>query len=194
MTGDARHFRDLELRRGGKVTFGYNSQGRILGQGSIGKPSGPSFSNVLLVGNLKHNLLPISQLCDSNNRVIFEPSFCFVESISEQKLLFVEMRKENIYSVNLDNSTAFHEVCFSALESNIEFIWHRRLGHASLSRIAKLARLGLARGLPKLRETKDFVCRACSLGKQTKTSFKSKSCFFFLSSSSTSSFRSFRAK
>ncbi|CAN1244383.1 Retrovirus-related Pol polyprotein from transposon TNT 1-94 [Linum perenne] len=176
MTGDARHFRDLELKRGGKVTFGDNSQGRILGQGSIGKPSGPSFSNVLFVGNLKHNLLSISQLCDSNNRVIFEPSFCFVESISDQKLLFVGTRKENIYSVNLTNSTAFHEVCFSALESNVEFIWHRRLGHASLSRIAKLARLGLARGLPKLRETKEFVCRACSLGKQTKTSFKSKTC------------------
>ncbi|CAN1315021.1 Retrovirus-related Pol polyprotein from transposon TNT 1-94 [Linum perenne] len=179
MTGDARHFRDLELKRGGKVTFGDNSQGRILGQGSIGKPFGPSFSNVLLVGNLKHNLLSISQLCDSINRVIFEPSFCFVESISDQKLLFVGIRKENIYSVNLNNSTAFHEVCFSALESNVEFIWHRRLGHASLSRIAKLARLGLARGLPKLRETKEFVCRACSLGKQTKTSFKSKTCSSF---------------
>ncbi|CAN1318227.1 Retrovirus-related Pol polyprotein from transposon TNT 1-94 [Linum perenne] len=176
MTGDARHFRNLELKRGGKVTSGDNSQGRILGQGSVGKSCGPSFSNVLLVSNLKHNLLSISQLCDSNNHVIFEPSVFIVESISDHKLLFVGMRKENIYSVNLENSSAFHEVCFSALESNIEFICHRRLGHASLSRIAKLARLGLVRGLPKLCETKEFVCRACSLGKQMKTSFKSKSC------------------
>ncbi|CAN0838934.1 hypothetical protein LINGRAHAP2_LOCUS2432 [Linum grandiflorum] len=35
MTGDDRLFSKLELHKGGKVTFGDNTKGRILGQGSI---------------------------------------------------------------------------------------------------------------------------------------------------------------
>ncbi|CAN1303560.1 hypothetical protein LINPERPRIM_LOCUS25908 [Linum perenne] len=60
MTGDDRLFSTLELKRGGKVTFGDNIKGRILGQGSVRSSPNPVFNNVLLVQNLKHNLLSIS--------------------------------------------------------------------------------------------------------------------------------------
>ncbi|CAN1774980.1 hypothetical protein LINPERHAP1_LOCUS13161 [Linum perenne] len=36
MTGDKRLFSTLLLKKGGKVTFGDNKKGRILGQGSVG--------------------------------------------------------------------------------------------------------------------------------------------------------------
>ncbi|CAN1295013.1 hypothetical protein LINPERPRIM_LOCUS22683 [Linum perenne] len=60
MTGDERLFTTLEIKRGGKVTFEDNKKGRIIGQGSVGLLPNPVFNNVLLVHNLKHNLLSIS--------------------------------------------------------------------------------------------------------------------------------------
>ncbi|RDY07734.1 hypothetical protein CR513_08111, partial [Mucuna pruriens] len=42
-----------------------NQKGKIIGIGEIGKHLFPSTDNVLIVEGLKHNLLSISQLCDS---------------------------------------------------------------------------------------------------------------------------------
>lgn len=52
---------------GGTVAFGDNSKGYVIEIGSIinvGISTSPTISNVLLVKNLKHNLLSINQLCD----------------------------------------------------------------------------------------------------------------------------------
>ncbi|CAN1215305.1 hypothetical protein LINPERPRIM_LOCUS159 [Linum perenne] len=97
MTGDDRLFSSLKLKKGGKVTFGDNKKVRILGQGSIGSAPNPVFNNVLLVQNLKHNLLSISQLCGNLNKVIFEPTCCKIIRISDNKLLFSGKRQDNIY-------------------------------------------------------------------------------------------------
>ncbi|CAN0920190.1 hypothetical protein LINGRAHAP2_LOCUS31894, partial [Linum grandiflorum] len=69
MTGDARLFSETTYKKEGRVTFGDNSKGRIVGRGTVGKYPQPVFTNVLLVENLKWNLFSISQLCDSGNRV-----------------------------------------------------------------------------------------------------------------------------
>ncbi|CAN0838933.1 Retrovirus-related Pol polyprotein from transposon TNT 1-94 [Linum grandiflorum] len=175
MTGDDRLFSKLELHKGGKVTFGDNTKGRILGQGSIGKSPDPVFLNVLLVENLKHNLLSISQFCDSSNKVIFEQNHCFIERISDNKIILTGTRSNNMYTINMKNKTAFSESCFSALLANSVDLWHRKLGHISSSRITKLSSLNLVRGLPSFPRSKEFFCKSCVLGKQTKTSFKSSS-------------------
>ncbi len=72
MTGDTSKFLLIKPFKGGNVVFGDNSKGKILGIGSIGKDLSNAIDNILLVKNLKHNLLSISQLCDRGNRVIFE--------------------------------------------------------------------------------------------------------------------------
>ena len=46
------------------MTFEDNGKGRIIGHVSIGNNSLSLIENVLLVNDLKHNLLSISQLCD----------------------------------------------------------------------------------------------------------------------------------
>ncbi|CAN1320037.1 hypothetical protein LINPERPRIM_LOCUS31524 [Linum perenne] len=135
MTGDRRKFSCLTEMKGGKVIFGDNNKGLILGKGTIGHYSDPIFHNVLLVQNLKHNLLSISQLCGVSNRVIFESQFCRIERISVCKVLFTGVRKKNIYVIDMKNTHAFQEKCFSALNSSPELIWHRKLGHISTSRI-----------------------------------------------------------
>ncbi|KAK9121019.1 hypothetical protein Syun_018636 [Stephania yunnanensis] len=56
MTGDAHQFIELKRHDGGKVTFGDNNKGRVIGLGTVGNNS-LSISNVYLVDGLKHNLL-----------------------------------------------------------------------------------------------------------------------------------------
>ena len=53
-------------------------------------------------------------------------------------------------------------------------MWHRKLGHVIIHAIEKLSKKDLVKGLPKIRFEKEYICKACQQGKQTRTSFKSK--------------------
>jgi len=53
-------------------------------------------------------------------------------------------------------------------------LWHRRLGHASLSLLNKLVSKDLVVGLPFTKYNDDKVCDACARGKQVRNSFKLK--------------------
>ena len=128
--------------------------------------------NVCLVENLKHNLLSISQLCDKGYRVIFDESKCVIENACDGKVLFVGNRCVNVYTINIDCAST-NEKCLSALHDD-GWLWHRRLGHASMDLISKIVKNDLVKGLPKINFQKDRTCEACQFGKQIKTSFKSK--------------------
>jgi hypothetical protein len=64
MTGD--QYKSISLKRkGGNVTFGDDSSAKILGKGvaELGRKNVKS-KNVLLVEDLKHNLLNVGKMCD----------------------------------------------------------------------------------------------------------------------------------
>ena len=63
---------------GGTVTFRENQNGKIAGVGKISIDPYPPIDNVLFVKGLKHNLLSISQLCDSGYGVSFNKDECVV--------------------------------------------------------------------------------------------------------------------
>ena len=88
-------FLDLQHKRGGTVTFGDNQKGKIIGIGKIGKGSLPSIDNVLFVKGLKHNLLSISQLCDSGYDVSFNRNKCLVKN-KDGTIFFSANRKKNL--------------------------------------------------------------------------------------------------
>ncbi|GJU32159.1 retrovirus-related pol polyprotein from transposon TNT 1-94 [Tanacetum coccineum] len=54
------------------------------------------------------------------------------------------------------------------------WLWHRRLSHLNFGTLNKLAKDGLARGIPRLKFQKDHLCSACALGKSKKTSHQPK--------------------
>nr|GEV87608.1 retrovirus-related Pol polyprotein from transposon TNT 1-94 [Tanacetum cinerariifolium] len=54
------------------------------------------------------------------------------------------------------------------------WIWHRRLSHLNFSNLNKLAKDGLARGIPRLKFQKDHMCSAYALGKSKKSSHQPK--------------------
>ena len=47
MTGKANLFTHLEMKKGGKVTFGDNAKGKIIGIGRVGKKYSTYIENVL---------------------------------------------------------------------------------------------------------------------------------------------------
>ncbi|CAL1363606.1 unnamed protein product [Linum trigynum] len=174
MSGKSYLFNSLARKRGGKVTFGDDSQGIIVGSGNIGEIPGPVIKNVLLVEGLKHNLLSISQLCSNGNRVIFENNKCSVEQVNENKILFTGKRVNNMYTVDVSDLSLFNAKCLQVSATAPELLWHKRLGHVSISKLAELSKLSLARGIPKFKDKTDFFCNACAAGKHKKKSFKSK--------------------
>jgi len=75
MTWDINNFATLSrYHKGGTVTFGDDSKGKIIGIGNIQIGSSLLIKNIILIEGLKHNLLSISQLCEKGFKVIFDDS------------------------------------------------------------------------------------------------------------------------
>ena len=170
MTGDKQCFISFIKKEGGLVTFGNNDKGQIKGKGTIGKNNSAKIEDVQYVEGLKHNLLSISQLCDSGFEVIFKPNICEVKQVTTGNIFFTGSRMKNLYVLFLDDIPA--ESCFMSIDKD-KWIWHKRAGHVSMKTISKISQLDLVRGLPKINFEKDKICEACARGKQVKSSFKS---------------------
>ena len=161
------------MKKWGKVTFGDNAKGKIVGIGRVGKKNSTYIENILLIDGLKHNLLSVSQLCDKGNRVIFKSKECFITHMEENKVIFKGERVNNVYTIDLSSLTNQSVECFIAIKVD-SCIWHRRLGHTSIELIGDLNKGDHAIGLPKVKFQKDKIYGACQMGKQVKSSFKAK--------------------
>ena len=70
--GDKGKFLSLSERKLGNVTFGNDAPGKIKGKGMVSLSNGKGKSqDVLLIDELKHNLLSVSQMCDKGCEVVF---------------------------------------------------------------------------------------------------------------------------
>jgi hypothetical protein len=92
------------------VGFGGKQKGKIIGIGTVGNSS-LSINNVWLVEGLKHNLIRISQFCDSGFMVVFDKDSCTVTRESDKSVVFRGLRKDNVYKVNLSELTEQKIVC-----------------------------------------------------------------------------------
>ena len=102
MTGDFSRFSTSTKKDKGFVTFGNNAKGKIISTSNVGNSSPPIIENVLLVDNLKHNLLSISQLCDKGYRAIFESSKCLLENACSKEVIFIGDRKYDVYTIDVE--------------------------------------------------------------------------------------------
>ena len=76
MTGDQNKFISLKRNKKGKITFGDNISSKIIGNGTMALTDKMEHENVLLVNNLKPNLLSVSQTCDQGHICIFDSKKC----------------------------------------------------------------------------------------------------------------------
>ena len=121
--------------------------------------------NVLLVDGLRHNSLSISQLCDKENRIIFDKENCTIENIKENRTSFIGQRVENVYIFKIDDIEPTNGTCLSAMNAN-GWLWHTRLGHAHMNLISKLVKKDLVIRLPRISFEKERLCGACQQEKQ----------------------------
>jgi hypothetical protein len=96
------------------VGFGGNQKGKIIGTGTICNSS-LSINNVWLVDGLKHNLLNISQFCDSGFVVMLDKDACIVTRDSGKSIVFRGLRKCNVYKVNLSELTEQKIICLLSM-------------------------------------------------------------------------------
>ncbi|GJT01918.1 retrovirus-related pol polyprotein from transposon TNT 1-94 [Tanacetum coccineum] len=54
------------------------------------------------------------------------------------------------------------------------WLWNHWLSHLNFGTLNKLAKDGIARGIPRLKFQKDHLCSTCALGKSKKTSHQPK--------------------
>jgi hypothetical protein len=77
MTGDRDKFLTLRKGRKGSVSFRNDNSTKIIGEGTVrigNRNKNPQ--NVLLVEDMKHNLLSVSQMCDQGHKVTFDSQKC----------------------------------------------------------------------------------------------------------------------
>ena len=96
---------------------------------------------------LKFNVLSISQLCDKGNNVVFNSSQCIIQNVHDDNITVYEPRIDNVYAINLHNISSNKLSCFKASLDDT-WLWHHRLGYASVHTIEKLSKLDLVHGLP----------------------------------------------
>jgi hypothetical protein len=77
MTGDRDKFLTLREERDGPVSSGNDDSSKIIGKCTvrIGNKN-EKVENVLLVEDMKHNLLSVSQMCDQGHKFTFDSQKC----------------------------------------------------------------------------------------------------------------------
>ncbi|GJS74205.1 retrovirus-related pol polyprotein from transposon TNT 1-94 [Tanacetum coccineum] len=168
MTGNQKLFSTYKAYNGGKVIFGSNLRGNIIGKGTISNDS-LKIDNVEHVDNLGISLLSIGQICDNKCKVTFSEHDS--ELTKNGKVIGRGIRKKGLYVMKFGNKLN-DQILLATIDEN-STLWHRRLGHVNMRLIQSLASKELVRNLPKLKFDQHFY-DACKIGKEAHVSHKAK--------------------
>ncbi|VFQ70086.1 unnamed protein product [Cuscuta campestris] len=172
VTGDASLLSNLIPYDGPRVTFGgSNDFGLTKGLGNL-VYKGLTIQAVSYVEGLNYNLLSISQFCDKGYSLEFCKDMASLKNISTNEVILSGKRIRNIYEVMWDN---VKEACLiSKSDTNLLWLWNKRLSHLNFKTLNKLSKEGLVEGLPKAVFRNESICDACQKGKQVNSNFKAK--------------------
>jgi hypothetical protein len=146
MTGDKDMFLTLKKERDGSISFGNDNSTIIIGRGTIKLGSKDAREeNVLLVEDMKHNLLSVSQMCDQGHKLMFDSEKCEIRKEGSGKLVATTVRTpSNIYVLNEIGK----ERCFLGKDDE-SWLWHRRMGHINFDNLVKINRKEAVREIPR---------------------------------------------
>ncbi|GJZ15216.1 retrovirus-related pol polyprotein from transposon TNT 1-94 [Tanacetum coccineum] len=151
------------------VRFENNHIARIIRYGDY-QLGNVTILRVYYVEGLGHNLFSVGQFCNADLEVAFRKNTCFIRNLEGIDLLSGS-RDTNLYTISLDDMLKISPTFLLSKASKTKsWLWHRRLSHLNFGTINKLAKDGLARGIPRLKFHKDHLCSACALGKSKKSS------------------------
>ncbi|GJR96552.1 retrovirus-related pol polyprotein from transposon TNT 1-94 [Tanacetum coccineum] len=173
MTGNRSQLMNYVSKFLGTVRFRNDQIARIMGYGDY-QLGNVVISRVYYVEGLGHNLFFVGQFCDADLEVAFRKNTCFIRNLKGVDLLSGP-RDINLYTISLDDMLKSSLICLLSKASKTKsWLWHRRLSHLNFGTLNKLAKDGLARGIPRLKFQKDHLCSACALGKSKKSSHQPK--------------------
>jgi hypothetical protein len=145
MTGDRDKFLTSIKERDGPVSFGNDHLAKIIGKDTdrIGNKNTKA-EIVLLVEDMKHNLLSVSQMCDQGHKATFNSQKCEIRKEGSRKLIAIDVRtSSNIYVL----SEIGNEKCFLGKEDEI-WIWHKIMGHIHFDNLVKVSKRESVREIP----------------------------------------------
>jgi hypothetical protein len=171
MTGDRDRFLTLRKERDGSVSFENDNLATIIGKDTvrIGNKNTKA-ENVLLVEDMKHNLLSVSQMCDQGHKVTFDSQKCEIIKEGSGKLIVTTARtSSNIYVL----SEIGNEKCCLGKKDK-SWLCHRRMAHVHFDNLVKVIKREEVREMSQIMKSTNTLCKHCQQGKKTKTRFKSK--------------------
>jgi hypothetical protein len=125
---------------------------------------------VLLVENMKPNLLSVIQTCDQGHILIFDSQKCEIRKEGLGKLVVIAPRTpSDVYILNIEEE---EKCCMSQIDES--WLWHRRMGHIGFDNLIKVGKKEVVRDMPKIIKPSNSVCRHFQHGKQTRVRFKTK--------------------
>ncbi|GJS50401.1 retrovirus-related pol polyprotein from transposon TNT 1-94 [Tanacetum coccineum] len=108
-------------------------------------------SRVYYVEGLGHNLFSVGQFYDADLEVAFRKNTCFIRNLEGVDILSGS-RDTNLYTISLDDTLKSSPICLLSKASKTKsWLWHRRLSHLNFGTLNKLAKDGLAQGIPRLK-------------------------------------------
>jgi len=170
MTGDKTLLKEVQMGKGGRITYGDGSQSRVIGKGIIDIPGLGTSQEALYVEGLKANLLSINQFCDNDLVVQFSKKECNIFDSSSKWLMGGERTVDNCY--DLPGLAADPQIFCNKATIDDSELWHQRLGHLNFFDMLKIASKDVVKGLPKMEKTGKGICGPCQLGKQTRAAHK----------------------
>ncbi|GJS49315.1 retrovirus-related pol polyprotein from transposon TNT 1-94 [Tanacetum coccineum] len=156
MTGNRSQLMNFVSKFLGTVRFGNDQIARIMGYGDY-QLGNVIISRVYYIEGLGHNLFSVGQFCDADLEVAFQKNTCFIRNLEGVDLLSGS-RDTNLYIISLDDMLKSSPICLLSKASKTKsWLWHRRLSHLNFGTLNKLAKDGLARGIPRLKFQKDHL-------------------------------------
>jgi hypothetical protein len=147
MTGDRDRFITLRKERDGSFSFKNDDSSKIIGKGTvrIGNKN-TKVENVLLVEDMKHNILSVIQMCDQGHKVTFDSQKCEIIKEGSGKLIATTViTSRKIYVL----SEIGNEKCFLGKEDK-SWLWHRRMGHIHFYNLVKVSKREAVREMPQI--------------------------------------------
>ena len=125
--------------------------------------------DVILVPNLKENLLSIGQMMEKGYSLHFEGDTCTIYDKNNKKWEIAQVKMEKR---NRSFPISFKYATNIAMKAQVDdsWLWHRRFGHFNTQALKLLYQKSMMKGLPYLKEN-NKACEVCFLGKQHKLLF-----------------------
>jgi hypothetical protein len=169
ITGEKRMFIAFEKNdtSSDSITFGDNTQGKILDHDKIAITTEHSIYKVLLIESLDYNLLSVSQLCEIDYNCLFTNKSVTIFRRSDGSFVFKGVLRWKLYIVDFILEKVELDKCLIT-KRNMVWLWHRRLAHVNLRNLHKLQKEGHILGLTNIFFNKDRPCGACQARKQVR--------------------------